>query len=195
MHPKRLTLETGYDFMETKCVKKALKLAKKQPPSRVWVSIPCTAWSSVQNFNQKPGQRAALHKKRKKSVRLLRNVLKVLKRVVGPKRYVYFEWPTRCHGWRLPELCDFIQKCRDHGHDVQRVRIDGCMYGLMAKGHAEPEGLRLNKSWTVLTTDPTFSACGRRCDGGHRHRVIGGKDTCHSGFYPDDMGRAMTIDG
>ena len=90
MHPKRLTLETGYDFMETKCVKKALKLAKKQPPSRVWVSIPCTAWSSVQNFNQKPGQQAALHKKRKQSVRLLHNVLKVLKRVVETNGYVYF---------------------------------------------------------------------------------------------------------
>ena len=166
------------------------------------MSIPCTAWSSVQNFNQKPGQRAALHKKRKKSVRLLRNVLKVLKRVVGPKRYVYFEWPTRCHGWRIPQLCVFIQECIDHGHDVQRVRIDGCMYGLMANGHTGPEGLRLKNSWTILTTDPTFeSACGRRCDGGHRHRIIGGKDTCHSGFYPDDMGRAiakhwaMTIGG
>ena len=82
MHPKRLTLESGYDFMQKECVKKALKLAKKQPPSRVWVSIPCTAWSSIQNFNLKPRQRRALAKRRAEIRHLLHNVLKVLKWVV-----------------------------------------------------------------------------------------------------------------
>ena len=77
------------------------------------------------------------------------------------------------------------------GHAVHSVKIDGCMYGLMSLD-ARSGSARLRKSWTVLTTDPAFElACGRRCDGGHIHKVIGGKDTCHSGFYPDAMGKAI----
>ena len=186
-----MTLETGYDFREKRCVSKGLKLMKKKlyRPRRVWVSTPCTAWSSIQNLNTKPHQRAALAKKRLESRHLLRNVLKVLKRAVGRNRHIYFEWPTNCHGWRLPELSAFKEECLARGHCMHRVMIHGCMYGLMSK---EAPGLYLRKSWTVLTTDGRFEkACGRRCDGGHDHRVIDGRDTCHSGFYPDAMGRAI----
>ena len=156
------------------------------------MSIPCTAWSSIQNFNQKPSERAALAKKREESRRLLRNVLKVLKRVVGPGRHIYYEWPSRCHGWQIPELCAFRAECRARGHPIHSVKIDGCMYGLKPKDEPEEGGLFLRKSWTVLTTDPGFElACGRRCQGDHEHKVIMGKDTCHSGFYPNAMGQAI----
>ena len=190
LHAKRVTLETGYNFKKKGCVSKVLKKIRKSPPSKVWVSIPCTAWSSIQNFNRKPSQQKALAKKRKTSRQLLRNVLKVLKMLVGISCHIYFEWPTRCQGWRLPELSAFRVECIARGHAVHNVKIDGCMYNLMSR---EEPGLRLRKSWTILTTDPAFeSACSRRCDGGHQHRVIGGKDTCHSGFYPESMGRAIT---
>ena len=168
---------------------KVLRKLKKSCPSRVRVSIPCNAWSSIQNFNTKPSQKAALAEKRKESRNLLCNVLKVLKRVVSPNRHIYFEWPSRCQGWRLPELLAFRSECIARGLAVHSVQIHGCMYNLMSR---EEEGMRLKKSWTILTTDPTFSsACGRRCDGGHPHRTIGGRDTCHSGFFPDAMGRAI----
>ncbi|MDA8583253.1 hypothetical protein N9L68_03445 [bacterium] len=52
--------------------------------------------------------------------------------MVEPRRHWYFEWPSRCQGWRLPELV----KCRSHcirkGCPVHDVRIDGCMYGVMS---------------------------------------------------------------
>ena len=186
LHAKRLTVETGYDFLKEGCLSKVFK---RKRPCRVWASIPCTAWSSIQNFNQKPKQRAALCVKRRESRRLLRRVLKVLKWVVGPQRHVYFEWPTNSHGWRLPELAAFRTNCIARGHAVHRVRIDGCMYGLRSK---KKEGLHLKKSWTILTTDPTFgSACGRCCDGGHSHITIDGIDTAHSGFYVNAMGKAI----
>ena len=115
---------------------------------------------------------------------LLRNVLKVLKRVVAPHRHIYFEWPTKCPGWSSPELAAF-EKYILKKHVVHHVTIHGCMYGL----RSVKKGM---KSWTILTTDPTFeSACGRHCDGMHGHTRIVGEDTQHSGFYPDAMGRAI----
>ena len=186
---KRLTLETGHDFMLWETVLSVRQRMKKRLPRRVWASIPCTKWSAIQNLNQKPSQRAALKRARKESRVLLRNVLHVLKSMVGPRRHMYFEWPTRCHGWRLRELAAFRSYCIARGYPVYRVRIDGCMYGLMSKRRP---GTYLKKAWTVLTTDPQFeSACGRCCCGGHPHTVIMGSDTNASGFYPKAMGEAI----
>ena len=127
--------------------------------------------------------------KRQKSRQLLRGVLKVLKRAVGPHRHVYLSLPES--KWGLPELNTFCGWCRARGHAVQRVTINGCMYGIMSQ---EVEGTHLRKSWTILTTDPRFeSACGRRCDGSHIHtgRLLGIDKHGHDGLYPDAMGRAI----
>ena len=123
---------------------------------------------------------------------LLRNVLQILKSMVGVRRHVYFEWPTRCQGWLLPELVAFRSHCIAKGCPVYNVRIDGCMYKLMSE---QRPGTYLKKAWTILTTDPTFeSACGRCCKGKgktHLHTVIMGRDTKYSGFYPRAMGNAI----
>ena len=154
------------------------------------MSIPCTPCSSIQNFNQKPRQRAALNRARKESCVLLRQVLQIMKSIVALRRHVYFEWPTRCQGWQLRELAAFRSHCIAKGCPVYKVRVDGCMYGLMSK---QRPGTYLKKAWTILTTDPTFgSACGRCCRGStHPHTVIMGKDTHRSGFYPRAMGKAI----
>ena len=187
---KRLTLETGYDIMKKATVRRVCKQMKKKKPRRAWASIPCTPWSAMQNFNQKPSQRTALNRARKESRVLLRNALQILKSMVGVRRHVYFEWPTRCQGWLLPELVAFRRHCIAKGCPVYKVRIDGCMYRL--KSEQRP-GTYLKKAWTILTTDPTFgSACGRCCQGRtHLHTVIMGKDTTYSGFYPRAMGKAI----
>ena len=106
------------------------------------------------------------------------------------RRYWFFEWPTRCQGWQLPELVAFRSHCIAKGWPVYRVRIDGCMYGLMSK---DRPGTYLKKAWTIWTTDPTFGpACGRCCQGStHDHTVIMGKDTNRSGSYPKAMGEAI----
>ena len=154
------------------------------------MSIPCTPWSAIQNFNQKPGQRAARKRARQESRVLLRHVLQILKNMAGRRRHWYFEWPTRCQGWQLPELVAFRSHCIAKGWAVYKVRIDGCMYGLMSK---DRPGTYLQKAWTIWTTDPTFGpACGRCCQGStHDHTVIMGKDTNRSGFYPKAMVEAI----
>ena len=155
------------------------------------MSIPCTPWSAIQNFNQKPGQRAARKRAIQESRVLLGHVLQILKNMAGRRRHRYFEWPTRCQGWQLPELVAFRSHCIAKGWPVYKVRIDGCMYGLMSKQRRT--GTYLKKSWTIWTTDPTFGlACGRCCPGStHPHTVIMGRDTNRSGFYPRAMGEAI----
>ena len=154
------------------------------------MSIPCTPWSAIQNFNQKPMQRRARKRARQESRLLLGHVLQMLKHMAGLGRHWYFEWPTRCQGWQLPELAAFRSHCIDKGCPVYEVRIDGCRYGL--KSQRRP-CTYVKKAWTILTTDHTFSSsCGRRCQGStHPHTVIRGRDTNHSAFYPRAMGEAV----
>ena len=118
------------------------------------------------------------------------DILQILKNMAGLRRHWYFEWPTRCQGWQLPELVAFRSHCIAKGWPVYKVRIDGCMYGLMSK---DRPGTYLKKAWTIWTTDPTFGpACGRCCRGSpHPHTVIMVRDTNRSGFYPKAMGEAI----
>ena len=153
------------------------------------MSIPCTPWSAIQNFNQKPRQRRARKRARQESRLLLGHVLHILEKMVGGRRHWYFEWPSRCQGWALPELVAFKSHCIQKGCPVYKVRIDGCTYGLMSN---EKPGTYLKKPWTILTSDPTFeSACGRCCQETHTHTWVMGRDTNRSGFYPRAMAEAI----
>lgn len=185
---QRLTLETGFDFSRSHASKKAISRGRKRPPTRAWCSPPCTAWSSLQNFNQKTAkQKRALKRKRRNSRRLVQNCVKVLLWVVSQGGHFYYEWPKSCQGWAIPELKQLRKVLKDRGLDSYYFDIDGCSYGLRS---VDQEGF-LWKRWQILTSDRDFQKCSRQCPGGHSHIKIQGKETAQSAFYPPSMCQAI----
>ena len=49
---RRLTLETGYDFALAKASSKALQLAERKKSKIFWISVPCKAYSPLQNMRK-----------------------------------------------------------------------------------------------------------------------------------------------
>ena len=96
----------------------------------------------------------------------------------------YFEWPTTCQGWALPELAEFKRQVLASGRSIYTCRVDGCAYGLQNQARTK----FLRKRWTIWTTDRAMrDGLSRVCPGSHSHEVIMGKETARSAFYPSAM--------
>ncbi len=192
MRARRLTLETGYDFREASAARQMLREAQLERPDRLWLALPCTPWSTMQNANQRtPRQRVELQSKRAESMVMLQHCLRTCLCVVKQGGEVYFEWPTQCHGWGLPQLKDFEEACELERRPLCRVRLDGCMFGL--RSVVAPHRL-LWKRWTVLTTDQKMMRQWQvryLCNGEHNHAIIQGRDTARSAYYPPSMAFAI----
>ena len=79
MHARRINLRGGFDLMRHHSIEEVISLAKRTRPRRIWISVPCGPWSSVQNANQwNDEQRQQLMNKRKRSRRLIKNVRTML---------------------------------------------------------------------------------------------------------------------
>ena len=190
LRAERLTLETGWDLSTEAAGAEARKLALGKKVLRVWLSLPCTPWSSIQNLNALvPSAMAKRSEGRKLSRKMLRVCLPVLLTVFEANGgHFYFEWPTLSQGWRVPELLDFQDRVRAVGGQVYRCRVDGCAYGLKSTR----TGLPLRKKWTILTSDTAMhDRLGRLCPGCPLHTTIQGAETAKSAFYPRAMAKKV----
>lgn len=187
---RRLTLSTGYDFSKTKHGRRGCREAKQAKPGRCWLSLPCTAWSSMQNANiNKPGHAEKLVRMRKESITMMGNCLPLALAVVENGGHFYYEWPTGCHGWQVDELQDFFAKVRRLGRPVRKCIVHGCFYGL--RSATRRGDFFLKKSWTIWTTDEAFAGVMNRsrCPGNHTHAIVQHEDTARTAFYPHRMAR------
>lgn len=164
-------------------------MQEKLRPWFVWVAVPCTAWSSIQNLNRSRKNFARrLARKRRMSRQMVRHLLPMLIACVKNHAHIYFEWPRRCHGWTIPELDRLHQVCASQCRPLFTANIDGCMYGLKSLCGK----YFLKKAWRVLTTDAGFAKrVGNLCTGTHRHVPIHGRNTSHSARYPKAMAVAI----
>jgi hypothetical protein len=97
---ERLTLDTGWDFSKPEDGARAVREVQSRGVKKVWLSLPCTPWSSIQNLNQRTlQQRRRLKKQRRLSRQMAQVTLPVLLAVLREGGGFYFEWPTRCQGW------------------------------------------------------------------------------------------------
>lgn len=191
LRTRRLTLETGWDLSldESRC--RALVLARRENPRKVWVSLPCTAWSCMQNANRRTRlQRTRLMIARHHSRQCLSVCLPVCEQVVAEGGHFYFEWPAKCHGWKVVELLRFIGVLEGKGVQLYRCRIDGCAYGLKNRAGTH----FLLKPWTILTNDPTMhQLLNKRCPRDHLHATIQGGETTRSAYYPKAMAATVVL--
>ena len=125
---ERLTLPE-YDMSKRSPVRKALRQVRLLRPRR-WVSVP--HYNSLQNLIQKrrtPAACAWLRRARKHTDNIAKGCLKVLRVVVKRRGLVYYEWPTRCHGWKrcLP-VNKFLRWLQARQIPYWKVRVDACCY-------------------------------------------------------------------
>ena len=116
----------------------------------VWISLPCTAWSTWQRVNWKCGGEATRQKicaEQEDSYTLLRELARALQQVYGFKQrvggvvYSAKEWPRYCAGWKVDDVKEMIGT-----YWPWSAQPDGCAFGLSDDG-----GRPLRKQWTIYT--------------------------------------------
>ena len=94
----------------------------------------------MQNLNQRtPEQCARLLEKRKKSKRMIRLMVEIVKALIDFDCKPVFEWPLRCSGWSLKELQPILKLL------PYRSRVDGCQFGMKTIDTTET----ILKSWRL----------------------------------------------
>ena len=79
-------------------------LAVHDPPERIWISLPCDPWSSIQRiFERTLEQSLALAKKRQNSRRMAARTSTLVIAVLQDNActQVCTEWPRFCSGWDI----------------------------------------------------------------------------------------------
>ena len=140
---------------------------KRRLQSFVWIALTCTPWCQWQALNLQRGTTmttANIEKERKTSLRLLKLLLEVVKKIRSSGAadnlvHLAFEWPRGCLGWRLQivlELQKLLTYCTE---------FEGCCYRLVGQ-----PGALLKKPWKVISTMPKIDEIlGRRCEHDHPH--------------------------
>ena len=109
---------------------------------------------------------------------MVRNIIPIFKEAIENDGDIYYEWPTRCHGWQIKELVDFKQWCEARGRVLHKTYVWGCQYGMK-----DDQGTAIPKLWTILTTNKSFKdGVERRCPMDHDHCEITGKLTSKTAF-------------
>jgi hypothetical protein len=171
------------DLRSTQGVLEVLSLVEAYGPVHLWGAIPCSPWSTLQSLNlAKLGSDYAdkLRRKRRESMRLLRNFFRVAKKVLEHQGHVHFEWPAYNSGWQLEELQQFLA-----AHNMGSVIIHGCMLDVQ-----DPHGKPMKKPWRIASTHSGLLHTLSRyvCDGAREHTpCMGGSNAPLSAFYPANL--------
>ena len=185
LRPRRINLSNGYDLYKAETWSELRELRRLRRPKKLWFSLPCTKWCPWTSINYSSEERREqLEAARRKERKMLWQVNKFILECLAEDEdiQVYFEWPTRCDGWRQRPMEDLRQRLEGEGVPWMNCRIDGCRYGLMNE-----EGTAfLHKRWTIKTTDEKFHQVYRAkvCPGNHEHCRIEGSDTSRTAYYP-----------
>ena len=97
----RVCLEDGHDLEKRDTIARLFNRAKTRCPRKVWISIPCSAWTTPQNANQRTDQqRTRLEKRCVRARRLAHNVVDLVEGLleINPSLDVHWEWPRSCTG-------------------------------------------------------------------------------------------------
>ncbi|CAJ1377024.1 unnamed protein product [Effrenium voratum] len=186
----RVNLANNMDLYRPDTYQVLEKLAATKRPRRLWVSMPCTKWSSWArlNYHDRPEQLTKFRRRERKMMRLFANWLsKTLES--GQRPEYYHEWPTHCDGWNVQEMGQIQRILEYFGYRVFWCRIDGCRYNLRSRDGKQ----LLRKQWTIMPTDERFYAMFRSktCVGGHDHGEIAGVETASTAYYPWNLCRSI----
>ena len=178
----------SHDLSTASGVSKALTDIKANPGCHLWISLPCTVWSTLQHLNVSihgPEYAADLEKRRKHALKMLRYAIIAAREVRKNGGKVGFEWPTGALGWVTKECQQMIKEL-----EMFITDFHGCNVGLKSKKNPE---LALKKPWTIASdSEEVLKAFApRQCTGDHTHDLCEGGNAEQSGYYPPEMARMI----
>ena len=162
----------SYDLRNPKDQKEVKKMLRRDCPTVVVVSPPCTAFSIANQGEVDPQTLAG-------AVEMVQLAMEVCKLQHRAGRQFIFEQPQSSRAWNLDEKVRM-----GHQSGVVRTKFHQCMYGLVARDQL---GLApAYKPTSVLTSHPASeNVLQGKCTGGHRHVQLVGKHACSkAAVYP-----------
>ena len=183
----RCTDTPGEDVMTKAGLERCERYARSNPGCHLFGSLPCTAWSSLQNLNvhlHGESFKERLKADRDRSLRLVGNFLHLARIVKQGGGTVSFEWPRHCSGWRANLVLRMIKEL-----SMEKVEIDGCTLGVKSLKTDKP----IKKPWSIATTCSEMQQefQNSRCQRDHEHTPCEGSDTKQTGFYTPKMARKI----
>lgn len=138
----------AHDLSRSKDTDEVIKMIHRHRPKVLWISLPCGPYSPIQHlFNETtPEQQAALLLKKKRSRKLIRNALPLVRAQLEEGGQVCWEWPSNNGGWKLPEL-KVLHDLMNQFKEAHHAHVHGCAYGVK-----NAMGVHLKKPWKVLCT-------------------------------------------
>ena len=164
---KMFDIHSGWDFEKSDHRRQFLQMLEKACPDFVWLSPPCTAWSSLQFLNvATDAQRQALQEEQTfQEATNLKFTKRVFQKQQREGRHSGFEHPRRASSWKTKTLTTMP------GHDAV---FDQCQYGCTLP---DDEGYDqyIKKPTQVRCADKNMAVelCAQ-CSGDHYHLPIEG---------------------
>ena len=176
-----------HDVLTHQGLQRVLDYAKVNKGCHLWASIPCTAWSSIQNLNlSQHGESFAeyLDREKGKSLKLMGAFIKVAREVLAGGGEIAFEWPRYSTGWHEKLTQRWMNEFK-----TQTVVLDGCSQDL----RSIKTGELIKKPWRLETTCESLASAFQNClcTGDHIHTPCEGSETKRTGFYPMKMAKRI----
>jgi len=191
LRASRINLHQGYDLYQPSTYDELRERFHRERPKRVWVSTRCTYWCPWTSLNYRSiEQKQNLEKFRRKERAMFKLLIPFLVEMLTayPDTELFWEWPTRCYGWKETWLETLQRELHRLDRDWLFGRIDGCRYELRSQ-----LGLLLQKRWTIVTSSSSFFQTYRNktCVGNHDHDYVQGLETSRSAYYPWKMCKSI----
>ena len=171
-----------WDFSEKADRVEAETLIEVQKPTWVIGSPPCTKYSSWQNVNYRDLNDEENNAHREEGRVHLRFAARLYRRQICAAR------TSKCAtSWKEPSM-----RAIRHLPEVNTSKCDQCMYGRRTVGTANSPPMYGKKATRFISNSSAMlSQLGRRCDGGHEHKQLRGKDLAEAAFYPAELVHAI----
>lgn len=186
---KRYNYLSGYDLERKSGTRMLLQDTKERTPRSMWVSLPCTRISALQNLTERTDEEwAKFEKRQQQDLQRSDEVADSVVHMIEQKRTFAWEWPTTAKkGWKSKAIAKILRALRKNGQTAFWCRFDGCAYGLKFGD------LPVRKGWTVLTNSRfLWLSLQKRCPGHTDHAECRGVVAQASSYYPWPMVSAAT---
>ena len=184
---ERASLFNGYDLTDPVAVRRLVLLIRRERPLNVWISTECSAFSPLQNLNQRsPEQKADLARKQREARKQHLGGLVVAYAAHQCGSHVHWEWSRRCRAWKWPHM-DLLRERLN----MRTAIVGGCRAGLQDPN----SGGVIGKEWRIESTSHALAKgihlpCLKgECPG--RHVPCEGSLTRRTAFYTPKMAKRV----
>ena len=187
LRAERCSVWNGFDLSTVAGLRKSLQLVQSERPEHLWIATECTAYSPMQNLNQRDEQqKARLHQKRREQRVQHVGALIVAQFAHALGVTVHWEWARRCRAWKWGLFREFQEVCGTHTSVISCCQVN-------VRDHSGQA--LLGKEWRIESTSASFAhAAQLPCPGEHcrkHHAHAEGSDVSKTAFYSPEFAKRV----